>query len=86
MRAEKIMKNLLFPKLLFTLLFSIIGSNVFSGSIQEVKKNPPYVPSESPQLPLEIYAPEFAEILGTKPQLVHLAQGLEEWKANKCSY
>jgi len=75
MSAEKIMTNLLFPKLLFMLLLSIIGSSVFSQSMQEAKKNPPYAPAESPQLPLEIYAPEFAEILGTRPQLVHLAQG-----------
>src|SRR5579871_1246467 len=78
--AEKIMKHSFFPKLLFffllsIILLSIIGSNVFSQSIQEVKKNPPHAASEPPQLPLEIDAPEFAEILGTKPQLVHLAQG-----------
>ncbi len=74
------MKHSFFPKLLFffllsTFLLSTIGSNVFSQSIQEVKKNPPHAASEPPQLPLEIDAPEFAEILGTKPQLVHLAQG-----------
>ena len=41
----------------------------------DIEKNPPYPISETPQLPLEVYAPEFSEILGTKPQLVHLADG-----------
>ncbi len=40
-----------------------------------ITNNPPYPLSESPQLPLEVYAPEFATILGTQPKLVHLADG-----------
>lgn len=44
-------------------------------AVSEIEKNPPYPISESPQLPLEIYEKEFAEILGPKPQLVHLADG-----------
>jgi gluconolactonase len=32
-------------------------------------------PTASPQLPLEVYDPAFAEILGEQPQLVHLAGG-----------
>jgi gluconolactonase len=44
-------------------------------TLADIEKNPPYPISSSPQLPLEVYAPEFAEILGVKPQLVHLAEG-----------
>jgi len=40
-----------------------------------IEKNPAYPISETPQLPLEVYSKEFSEILGTKPQLVHLAKG-----------
>ncbi|MFV0341080.1 MAG: hypothetical protein ACK5MA_10735 [Parachlamydiaceae bacterium] len=35
----------------------------------------PYPISTSPQLPLEVYEDEFKEILGVKPELVHLADG-----------
>lgn len=40
-----------------------------------IVKNPPYPISTTPQLPLEAYSEEFARILGTKPQLIHLATG-----------
>lgn len=40
-----------------------------------IEKNPPYPISATPQLPLEVYSDEFAKILGTKPELVHLADG-----------
>lgn len=36
---------------------------------------PAYPIASTPQLPLEIYAPEFKAILGEKPQLIHLAKG-----------
>jgi len=39
------------------------------------EKNPPYPEAQNPQLPLEVYDPEFTEILGKEPQLVHLAKG-----------
>lgn len=38
-------------------------------------KNPLYPMAEKPQLPLVVYSEEFAKILGTKPELVHLADG-----------
>ena len=40
-----------------------------------ITKNPPYPISAAPQLPMEVYAPEFADILGLQPKLVHLADG-----------
>lgn len=40
-----------------------------------VENNPPYPLSDTPQLPLEVYSEEFGKIIGTKPQLVHLAEG-----------
>ncbi len=40
-----------------------------------IQVNPPYPVSEAPQLPLEVYAEEFAKILGDEPKLVHLAEG-----------
>ncbi len=39
------------------------------------EKNPPYPEAQNPQLPLQVYDPEFAEILGKEPKLVHLANG-----------
>ncbi len=48
----------------------------FSGLFSlSVVNNPPYPPSASPQLPLEVYSKEFAEILGKEPKPVHLAKG-----------
>lgn len=49
----------------------------FTGQILEaaIEKNPPYPVSKTPQLPIEVYAPEFAEIVGTHPKLIHLAKG-----------
>ncbi|MCB1112810.1 MAG: SMP-30/gluconolactonase/LRE family protein [Chlamydiales bacterium] len=41
----------------------------------EIVNAPPYPTEASPQLPLEVYSDEFAQILGTKPKLVHLAEG-----------
>ncbi len=38
-------------------------------------KNPLYPMAEKPQLPLVVYSEEFEKILGTKPELVHLADG-----------
>jgi|GEM_PF-5593282 len=34
-----------------------------------------YPISETPQLPLEVYEKEFGDILGTRPELIHLAKG-----------
>lgn len=39
------------------------------------ENNPPYPEAQNPQLPLEVYDPAFAEILGREPKLVHLAKG-----------
>ena len=39
------------------------------------EKNPPYPEAQNPQLPLEVYDDEFAEILGKEPKLIHLANG-----------
>lgn len=52
-------------------LFLALATQVFG----EIQKNPPYPIAEAPQLPLEVYAPEFGQILGMRPQLVHLADG-----------
>lgn len=40
-----------------------------------IEKNPAYPISAQPQLPLEVYAQEFAQILGQQPKLIHLADG-----------
>lgn len=56
-------------KLLAAALFCLMPS------LHCVENKPSYPLEDSPQLPLEVYAPEFAEILGFKPQLVHLAKG-----------
>lgn len=53
-------------------LLLVTASTVFCGHIEN---DPPDPMSEAPQLPLEVYAKEFGEILGTKPHLVHLAKG-----------
>lgn len=57
-----------FPIVLLT--FAIVSP--LEGAIV---KNPPYPVSSTPQLPLEVYTDEFAQILGAKPQLIHLADG-----------
>jgi gluconolactonase len=63
-------------KHLFTIFFLFLFiSNAYSHPSSEIENNPPYPISKSPQLPLEIYADEFSDILGIKPQLVHLADG-----------
>lgn len=49
---------------------------LFGGSCEASFENaPPYPVAEAPQLPLEVYDIAFADILGVKPQLVHLAKG-----------
>lgn len=40
-----------------------------------IENPPPYLPSSTPQLPLEVYSDEFSVILGEKPKLVLLATG-----------
>lgn len=57
------------------LVFFCLIAKVFFLSSGEIKNHPSYPVSASPQLPLEVYEEEFAEILGTKPQLIHLADG-----------
>ena len=64
------MKNLFHLLMLF-----FIVSKGYCDSSDKIEKNPPYPLSTAPQLPLEIYSDEFTEILGIKPQLVHLAEG-----------
>lgn len=49
--------------------------STYGITLPDVKKNPTYSIDSQPMLPLEVYDDEFGEILGTKPQLVHLAQG-----------
>lgn len=46
-----------------------------TGADAAIEKNPPYPVKASPQLPLEVYAEEFSEILGARPELIHLAEG-----------
>lgn len=41
----------------------------------DIVKNPSYPIKATPQLPLEVYSEEFAQILGVKPELIHLADG-----------
>lgn len=48
---------------------------VISSTAFCIDNNPPYLVSESPQLPLEVYEKEFGDILGARPELVHLAKG-----------
>lgn len=55
-----------------TLLYSVVLSHSYAN---EIINNPPYPIRSTPQLPLEVYSDEFAQILGTKPQLIHLADG-----------
>ncbi len=40
-----------------------------------IENSPVYPVSAKPQLPLEVYSDEFREILGKKPELIHLAKG-----------
>jgi gluconolactonase len=62
------MKNLFNSLSLF-----IFISSAYGMSHPEIDHNPTY--PVSPQLPLEIFEEEFADILGVKPNLVHLADG-----------
>lgn len=48
--------------------------NIFYAN-EDITNNPPYPVKSTPQLPLEVFSEEFAQILGTKPQLIHVAQG-----------
>jgi len=50
---------------------TVLVASIVNGT----EKNPPYPVAEIPQLPLEVYADEFAKILGREPKLVHLATG-----------
>jgi gluconolactonase len=42
---------------------------------KHIVNHPDYPIADTPQLPLVVYDKEFSDILGDKPQLVHLAQG-----------
>ncbi len=53
----------------------VFAAVLFVGCCEGVENNPSYPVSESPQLPLEVYADEFALILGKEPKLVPLATG-----------
>lgn len=57
----------------FVYLFFLLS--LCSLDAKEVVNHPPYPMSFTPQLPLEVHSEEFAQILGTKPQLIHLADG-----------
>lgn len=50
-------------------------ANCYADATVSIEKNPPYPIAAQPQLPLEVYADEFAQILGRQPKLVHLAEG-----------
>ncbi|MFM8982033.1 MAG: hypothetical protein ACKOLA_03840, partial [Spartobacteria bacterium] len=58
---------------------SAIVSSAFAQKVEignlAYEKNPPYPEEQNPQLPLQVYDDEFAEILGTEPKLIHLAKG-----------
>lgn len=56
------------------LFFFIVTQTGFCDDVSIIKA-PSYPISASPQLPLEVYSEEFAKILGTKPNLIHLAEG-----------
>ncbi len=53
----------------------LIAAVFLTGVCQAIENNPPYPTAESPELPLEVYSDEFANILGKEPKLVHLAKG-----------
>jgi gluconolactonase len=57
------------------MLSTLCTSSIFSAETTEIIKNPPYLVAAAPQLPLEVYSEEFESILGTRPQLIHLAKG-----------
>jgi gluconolactonase len=44
-----------------------------AGCLFSIENPPPYPPFAAPQLPLEVYSEEFAQILGEKPKLILLA-------------
>lgn len=54
------------------ILLLLTSFPVFGG---EIVNNPDYPIKAAPQLPLEVYADEFAKILGRQPHLIHLAEG-----------
>jgi len=68
---------------LFLLVTSLLAGHselcgqVVSEPVEKIQyvKNPPYPEEQNPQLPLQVYDPAFAKILGEHPVLVHLAQG-----------
>jgi gluconolactonase len=63
--------------LLCAVFFHLLSASAQKTEILNLsyEKNPPYPEAQNPQLPLEVYDPEFAEILGKEPALVHLAKG-----------
>ncbi len=63
-------------KLLITILvFFFIALEGAPQLNAEITKNPSSPASRAPQLPLEVYSKEFANILGSAPKLVLLADG-----------
>lgn len=70
--------SLLFQVMMRAILLiwvSCLLSHSLYGTPSPIEKNPAYPVADAPQLPLEVYDKAFADILGTKPQLVHLATG-----------
>lgn len=62
-------------RIFYIFFFFSFATALYSYPPGTIKKSPPYPVSESPQLPLVVYSQEFAEILGVKPRLIHLAEG-----------
>ena len=60
---------------IYSLVFLCVTSQVLFVTADEIENQPPYPISSSPQLPLQVHSQEFAEILGTRPQLIHLGDG-----------
>jgi len=48
---------------------------LLAANMLGIESNPPYPVAEGPQLPIEVYAGEFATVVGAQPKLVHLATG-----------
>lgn len=58
-----------------TLYFFCLLSCLSLKADPVIEKNPQESASVKPQLPLEVYTQEFATIIGTRPKLIHLADG-----------
>lgn len=71
-RLPILSKGIVIKKLLCSLLICL---QIYGDDAATFIKNPPYPVAATPQLPLEVYSPQFAEILGRQPQLIHLAKG-----------